>query len=189
MPREDLVDDALTNTLTNTLTDVGSYADNNTSVTWTAWSSTVEFGLTSGIWQSWTVTSSSTLAPPDFQAYAQPVPTPEELAENERWRATAAEAEAAAERLLREHLDAEQVAQLERDRAFVVSVSSGRRYKIKRGRQGNVVEIDARGRSLRKFCIHADLYVPDPDTMLAQKLLLETDEAAFHRIANITEAA
>ena len=180
MPREDMVDDALTNALTG--------ADNNISVTWTAWSGTVECGITSGIWQSWTVTSSSTLVP-DFQAYAQPVPTPEELAENERRRATAAEAEAAAERLLREHLDAEQVAQLERDRAFVVSVSSGRRYKIKRGRQGNVVEIDARGRTLRKFCIHPDLYIPDPDTMLAQKLLLETDEAAFRRIANITEAA
>ena len=91
-----------------------------------------------------------------------------------------------AEALLRAHLDDEQQATLDREQAFLVSVKSGRKYKVKRGQRGNVREMDDQGQEVRSFCIHPD-DVPDQDAMLAQKLLLEHDEPAFRRIANVTE--
>jgi hypothetical protein len=35
------------------------------------------------------------------------------------------------------------------------------------------------------YCAHPPDYLPDPDAWLAQMLALETDEAAFLRVANV----
>ena len=167
-----------------------------TSIVWTNWNSaaTTLSPSTSVTWQYWNSMTTGTIA-----VTAVPQPTAEELvaqrqlaeryAEEARQRelvATAARVKA--EALLQEHLDAEQQATLAKDGAFLVSVKSGRRYKIQRGQAGNVFELAHNGNHhVRRFCIHPSDSVPDPDAMLAQKLLLETDEAAFLRIANITE--
>lgn len=125
---------------------------------------------------------------------AVPVPpTPEEVEANRlareerraRREREAAETEAAkakAEELLLHFLDAEQRAELATHDRFHVSTSSGRRYCINRGRAGNI----RRPADRVIFCIHDYEGLPEADTMLAQKLLLEADEREFLRIANAT---
>lgn len=89
-----------------------------------------------------------------------------------------------AEALLRRNLSAEQVDDLLSKGCFYVSVG-GRRYRIDRGTHGNIREVDAAGRSIARFCAQPS-GVPVADSMLAQKLALEADEAAFLRVANRT---
>lgn len=68
--------------------------------------------------------------------------------------------------------------------AFDLVASSGRRYRLKEGRQGNVFRLDSQGREVECLCGHPREAVPVADTLLAQKLWLETDETAFRRVAN-----
>jgi len=95
-----------------------------------------------------------------------------------------------AEALLREFLSAEQIEALEKRNAFQLeSISkdgSRKRYEIQRGRQGNVFLLDQKGERVEKYCIHPFEYVPDADTMLTQKLLLESNEELFLKTANRT---
>ena len=56
---------------------------------------------------------------------------------------------------------------------FEVTTASGRRYRVMRGA---VVRRDPRGSG---YCIEATSPVPVADEMLANKLLLETDERRF----------
>lgn len=69
---------------------------------------------------------------------------------------------------------------------FVVRGRSGCRYRIRRGRAGNIDVVDKEGFITARLCAHPVLCVPDSDTMLAQKLMLEHDEAAFLKVANRT---
>jgi hypothetical protein len=98
-------------------------------------------------------------------------------------------AKARAQILLREHLTDEQKAELAEKKYFslgVIDSKSGERrtYRIHQGRAGNVEQVDDNGRRLKRFCIHPNISCPDEDTMLAQKLWLETQEAEFLRVAN-----
>jgi hypothetical protein len=90
-------------------------------------------------------------------------------------------------RLLTRLLNEAQKRELERDGCFVVTAPSGNRYRIDKGRSGNVKRIDATGQWIESFCIHQQEAVPVYDTMLMQKLLIETHEAEFRRVANITQ--
>lgn len=98
-------------------------------------------------------------------------------------------ADAKADRLLKTILSAEQRVQYERERAFDVIVGrtgERRRYRIKHGWAGNVFVVDDRGREVERLCIHPSVQVPIADNLVAQKLLLEADEATFRRTANST---
>lgn len=97
------------------------------------------------------------------------------------WRA----AEARGLQLLKEWLSPEQLAQFERDRAFDVTGSvSGKRYRIKLGRQQNVFELDAEGREICGWCFAPEGELVPGDVMLAQKVALETDERGALKVAN-----
>lgn len=101
-------------------------------------------------------------------------------------------ADAQADRLLGFVLSEAQRKQYKRDRAFDVIVGrtgETRRYRIKYGWAGNVYVIDERGREIEKLCIHPDAQIPIADNLIAQKLLLESNEAEFRRIANKTRLA
>ena len=90
------------------------------------------------------------------------------------------EADRRAASLLWDHLNEEQRGQLRSSGRFMVRGGvSGQAYEIGTGHSGNVVL----GRT--RFCAIAASHsaVPVADQMLAQKLWLETDEAAFHGIA------
>jgi hypothetical protein len=78
-----------------------------------------------------------------------------------------------AEALLWTWLSPAQRRQYRRRRWFEVTTASGRRYRILRGA---VVRLGPRGSG---YCIEATSPVPVADEMLANKLLLETDERRF----------
>jgi len=78
-----------------------------------------------------------------------------------------------AEALLWAWLSPAQRSQYRRRRWFGVTTASGRRYRVLRGL---VVRLGPRGSG---YCIEATSPVPVADEMLANKLLLETDERRF----------
>jgi len=78
-----------------------------------------------------------------------------------------------AEALLWAWLSPAQRKQYRAQRWFEVTTVSGRRYRILRG---GVVRVRPRGSG---YCIEATSPVPFADEMLANKLLLETDERRF----------
>ena len=186
--------------------------DNNSSTVWrgmcgastsctassdsdTVWGTWIACGGTSAnantVWYVW----SDDIAP-QYISHRPRELTPEERERREQQRQEAeqhrqererqrAEANQKAEELLQGVLTQEQREQLEAMAAFEVETERAR-YRIRRGRSGNVQELDVEGRVVARYCIHPREAVPDADTMLAQKLLLEVDEAAFLRIANRT---
>lgn len=91
-----------------------------------------------------------------------------------------------ARRLLLRHLDPVQRKQYRKECSFIVQAPSGNRYHIKRGRAGNVYQIEAGGRPVyQRLCaLPDDRSLPLPDIMLAQKLALEANEEGFHRVAH-----
>lgn len=97
------------------------------------------------------------------------------------------EAKERAQRLLVACLSEKQREEYERDRAFHV-YAGNRRYRIRTGRAGNVDLIEE-DRVRVIYCGHPIEDVPDEDTMLAQKLLIETDEEAFLEMANARSVA
>lgn len=107
-----------------------------------------------------------------------------------RWKAKAEEekkareaAEARAEALLVENLSEEQRADYRKHRHFVVHGRRAR-YRIRYGRSGNIDVVGRDGKIVHRLCAHPLETVPNPDTMLAQKLMLEHDEDGFERLAN-----
>lgn len=170
--------------------------------TWTYWvngtttSSTVntlrlsEYGA--NVWTAWvTVSDNRTqVISGGKSVYAPPKPpTPEELAaQNAKLNAAQAirdQASARADALLAEFLDAMQRDQLVKDKMFIVESETGKRYEIKAGKR--VAELDKNGKPVALYCIRPeDWNLPDGDVMLAQKLMLETDEKSFLKIANRT---
>lgn len=126
------------------------------------------------------------------QVYYQPMPQPyrpqqpsrRSRLEHRQPRAVDAEAVQRARELLYEHLDEEQQASYRQDLCFETVGSNGTRYRIEWGHAGNVLALDRGGRPWRRYCCHPSGYANE-DTLLTQKLLLETDENRFLAIANI----
>jgi hypothetical protein len=88
---------------------------------------------------------------------------------------------AKARQLLLDMLNEVQREMYEKDAYFMVEGSRGGVYRIDDGFQGNV-RCELRH---RRYCGHLrDSRIPVYDHMLAQKLMLETDEEAFLAVAN-----
>lgn len=100
-----------------------------------------------------------------------------------------AQARERAEKLLRENLSPKQLEELSQKNYFTLETvqpdGSRRTYRIGRGRARNIKEF-ANGTYIRTLCAHPIEAVPDADTMLAQKLWLETMEEDFRKIANFS---
>ena len=92
--------------------------------------------------------------------------------------------------LLMQLLTQDQRKELDDKNRFHLTVHSRdgsmRVYRIDYGYAGNVKLLGADGRPDRSYCIHSDSRLPFEDQMLAQKLMLESDEKKFLRIANET---
>lgn len=180
----------------------------DTSSVWLTWNDAYPPTGASQAWTYWNATASSyTNARVVVPEAPRPVETPEQRAVRQRQqgilrnRARAHRlrqnvARRRAEALLLEHLDVDQRAEWAASRSFHVATADGvRRYRIKLGLAGNVAlvkdgELEPRvaGGHLRRFCMHVyhpDGKIPDEDNVLAQKLLLESDEAEFLRLANV----
>ena len=89
-----------------------------------------------------------------------------------------------AQALLEGMLTSEQIATLAAQRWFDVISQKGRTYRVHQGQIRNVRRVNPDGSLGMTYCIHPAEAVPDEDAMLAQMLLLQTDEDAFCRIAN-----
>lgn len=87
--------------------------------------------------------------------------------------------------LLKSCLTPQQIEEYEQKSCFHLHVG-GKVYRIEKGSHGNVKLVDKDGKVKRSFCV-APRGVPEGDTLLAQKLLLETDEKRFYELANVTE--
>lgn len=100
-------------------------------------------------------------------------------------------AKARARKLLFSMLNTDQQKELEEKNFFHLTVhdrsGSMRVYRIEHGYAGNVKLIGVDGQPVKRYCIHADYRLPYEDQMLAQKLMLETNEPEFLRIANMTQ--
>jgi hypothetical protein len=100
-------------------------------------------------------------------------------------RAAAQEAEARGLALLKENLTAAQRRQLEMRGAFeVLGGETGRRYRIRRGAQMNVEQLDQRGRPVCILCFVPEGNLVTGDVLLAQKLALELFELDTLAAAN-----
>jgi hypothetical protein len=88
-------------------------------------------------------------------------------------------------KLLKDNLALAQRQQYERYGYFdVVGGSTGRRYRIRHGRQMNIDQVDKNGRRVCGWCFFPQGSLVAGDIMLAQKLSLELYETETLRIAN-----
>lgn len=89
-----------------------------------------------------------------------------------------------AEQLLVRHLDSEQLAQYSAHGYIDVTGSRKGRYRIWMGTLMTVGKLDRQGKPAVSLCIQpSDPRIPPPDSMLAIKLLIETDERTFRKVA------
>jgi hypothetical protein len=86
--------------------------------------------------------------------------------------------------LLREWLSPDQRAQFDADGYFEVTGShTGRRYRIHQGTMSDVLELDEGMEPKIGWCFVPERALTAGDVMLAQKIALETDEAAVLAVA------
>lgn len=110
--------------------------------------------------------------------------TPEELEEHARKAEEDKKDAARAKQLMFELLDSRQKFDYLKHQHFDVILDPSTVYRIKKGSAGNVYLLDKDGKKKHKYCIHAKDALPCYDNMVAQKLMLETDEEKFLEIAN-----
>jgi len=95
------------------------------------------------------------------------------------------EADARGIKLLRENLTKAQLAQYDAKKYFDVTGSAtGKTYRIKHGRQQNIIEYNDDGKAVALWCFLPTGGLCAGDCMLAQKVALETDEKGALKIAN-----
>jgi hypothetical protein len=153
--------------------------------------------ITSQVWQEWAAQPYLGYRRQRVTAWTPPPPpSPREQSISEtRTRVSMMRERVAARRarrLLLDHLDAVQSAELAVEHCFHVETADGRRrYRIRQGVAGNVElvrdgdRVAAPGGRLGRYCCHIEIGgVPAEDHMLVQKLMLEANEPEFLRLAN-----
>jgi len=176
-----------------------------TSTAWNNWNDGISAASDGTVWYTWVGPSAGTVDgslqpmtlsyPPPETEEQKVVRLEQERINQEKWKVAEAvrlakekAKEEKARQLLREVITLEQDQQLEKDGYFeLVAVKSGHRYRINKGRAGNVQQLDDKtGKVLKKLCFHPTEYVHNYDTMVAQKLMLENDEEQVLRVANFS---
>jgi len=105
--------------------------------------------------------------------------------ESRAWKQQSNTAWLRAEQLLRKFLTRDQRRDWVQSGEFFLHVGD-RRYRISKGRSGNIALVDGGGAALEKYCCHPEAMVPTCDTLLSQMMMLLHAEAEFHRITNVT---
>lgn len=88
-------------------------------------------------------------------------------------------------KLLLDVLTEQQKWQYARTRCFTVRGSDGRTFVLRKG--GTTHELDKNGKPTLSHCIHLPHSYIDEDSLVAVKMMLETDCAEFRRIANTSQ--
>lgn len=167
----------------------------STANTWTAWTSgTSATSSNSSTWRVWIDGEAQSV-----KISTYPQPTAEQLeqrrieaerrqaewrAQEEARKAEDAKAEATAQELLEHFLTPEQRETMERVSEIAVKSQSEKTYLVKK--HGRVQELNEAGQVIAEYCIIPSTHLPPQDAMLIKKLMLETDESAFLKIANRT---
>lgn len=131
----------------------------------------------------------TTTMPPEFQGAIYQAGIPQAPVAPGLWQTSpeVIEAQKTAEALLLRHLNDEQKASWGKHKGFWVTAKSGRRYWLDGQRPRGISE-DGPPQS---FCIHGmdenGIPLPKGDQILAQKLLIETDEERFLKTANASK--
>lgn len=173
-------------TVSCTSTSSSPFSSSSSSTTWGAWTIS---DTSTGEWYSGTLTvdCSNRTTWGDWVAergsYRREAESDFVSSREETMRAVS-EAQRKADALLDEFLDNLQRKSLQEHGFFEVISPCGKIYHIHKGRVNNVREIDDQGNAIAALCALPEEYVPDSDVMLAQKLMLETAEDEFLRIAN-----
>lgn len=151
---------------------------------------------TTMVWRGWVQTTIGGKRLVDVPGYQLPQLTAEQKAEQQRQREAAAaqrledekQRRIAAEKavtLLKSLLTPEQLAEYEKKKRFFVIGSDGNRYEVDCSQSHrNVYEVDDKGKRKRGYCANATGNVPVADNHATQKLAIETDVAAFKKVAN-----
>lgn len=180
------------------------FSNNTTSSTadptwglWVAGEPTTATNTSTGVWIRWCNTSTVQQYGPVRQATV----SPEELERRRREQEAIAEkhrkefeerqrkeaaAKKRAERLLKRHLDSEQLRQYAKNKTFRVVGGDGASYEVRPNWSGHVERLNSKGEPVERYCIHPDSLVPIPDNQLIAKLMLEAEPERFKRIANRT---
>ena len=95
-------------------------------------------------------------------------------------------AERRATELLMSVLEPAQRDMFRKEKTIIVVAASGTQYRIGLGTVNNIMELNPDGTPKLRLCVHP-VGVPLADVLVTQKLLLETDEAEFRRMANISD--
>lgn len=90
-------------------------------------------------------------------------------------------------KLLLEVLSEAQKQEYARTKSFTVVGANGKTYKLRKGRTTH--EVDESGLAILSHCIHLPHSYIDEDTLVAVKMLLETDPKQFLEIANTSRLA
>lgn len=180
-----------------------SITTGTTDTVWDQWVNTSNITTTAttataSTWAHWMNQSTNDIRPQGQPIRSHQPETAEMVAERNRREAErrrldeaarqeTAKADERALRLLVGILDERQRKDMADHGHFFVDAPSGRRYRIDKGRSGNVKVIDrVTGVWIESLCIHQSDFVPVYDTMVMQKLLIETAEDEFRACANIT---
>lgn len=174
-------------TATNgTITPIGT--DN----VWGEWNQAYVQAAEAHLWNTWIEQGNARIEVRETRAQAEARRLVEEQvmreyrAAEELRRKTTEEADRRAKKLLIENISPAQRRSLTEKGYFDVPVK-GKTYRIRWGSHGNVSLVHRAGtreeQEAVSYCIQPP-GVPAGDAMLAQKLMLETDEASFLRIAN-----
>ena len=91
-----------------------------------------------------------------------------------------------AEKLLLSELNDDQIIDFKARRAFKLRSASGKLFELREGRSRNIKLLNEDGTVKRTYCIHPAEYVPDCDTLLAQKFYLECNEEEFMKVAYVS---
>lgn len=102
-----------------------------------------------------------------------------------RLRSARMRAEERADRLLMQHLNREQRINWSK-RGYFEFRANQKKYRISKGRVGNIEEIDTSGQLVKRYCCHVtDSAIPDSDNALAQMLMVKFREKEFLDMANV----
>jgi len=162
---------------------------------WTQWAATDTCQSTSTtayvVWDAWTGYEAVTTKESAEERRIRETHEAEERKERERLAAERATKEKAREKkarqLLREVLTEEQDKDLDKKGYFeLISVGSGQKYRINKGRSRNINKLDKDGKVCGIVCFHPRDYLHDYDTMAAQKLMLEYNEEQVKKVANFS---
>lgn len=136
------------------------------------------------VWNTWNANWSPTQA----RVISFPHETEEQRAQRlreyeDRQRIVSA-AKHRAQELLLQVLNEEQRRDWSASGQFYLHVGD-RKYRIKRGRSGNVELVNSQNEVMERYCCHPTAQVPDEDTVLAQVMMLRHAERDFLKMANV----